>query len=57
MSCRVAAAQTGSYFGSPQAGRGSAWISTCDISGCPAQYSISRAASCGVSMADAIEPR
>ena len=57
MSCLVAAAQIGSYFGSPQDGRGSALIRICPMYGCPAQRSISRAESSGASIATQMDPR
>ena len=53
----VAASQTGSYLGSPQAGRGSAWTITWTICGWPAQYSISLTAPSGSSIETQIEPR
>ena len=51
MSCLVAAAQIGSYFGSPHDGRGSALIRTCAMYGCSAHSSISRG--CALRLLDA----
>jgi len=58
MSCLVAAAQIGSYFGSPHDGRGLGLDQNLTHIGMgPAQRSISRAPSSGASIAAQIEPR